>query len=178
VETGKTIARHTKSIARSPSSLAPTTSAAPSLLSTNLGYCPNFDIGYYVVAANVSDIAAMGATPLGALTVVRYPNDLDDESFEQIMVGIHQAAADFGTLNVGGDIGQAERIILSATAFGLCEQDRVLSRSGSRPGDLLCVNLGWQRCDYRAKGTGLWLRGQGSAGQLRSTQTVRPAGRP
>ena len=104
-----------------------------------LGLLSNFDIGYYVVAANVSDIAAMGATPLGVLTVVRYPNDLDDESFEQIMAGIHQAVADFGTLNVGGDIGQAERIILSATAFGLCEQGKVLSRSGSRPGDLLCV---------------------------------------
>ncbi|HUZ23740.1 MAG TPA: thiamine-phosphate kinase [Streptosporangiaceae bacterium] len=104
-----------------------------------LGLLTNFDIGYYVVAANVSDIAAMGATPLGVLTVVRYPNDLDDESFEQIMAGIHQAAADFGTLNVGGDIGQAERIILSATALGLCEQGKILSRSGSQPGDLLCV---------------------------------------
>jgi thiamine-monophosphate kinase len=104
-----------------------------------LGLQSNFDIGYYVVAANVSDIAAMGARPLGILTVVRYPNDLDDASFNQIMAGIHQAATDFGTLNVGGDIGQAERIILTATAFGLCEQGKVLSRAGAQPGDVLCV---------------------------------------
>jgi thiamine-monophosphate kinase len=55
------------------------------------------------------------------------------------MAGIHQAATDFGTLNVGGDIGQAERIILTATALGLCEQGKVLSRNGACPGDVLCV---------------------------------------
>jgi thiamine-monophosphate kinase len=111
----------------------------PKFVLYELGLLSKFDLGYYVVAANVSDIAAMGAMPLGLLTVVRYPNELDDEAFEQIMAGIHQAATDFGTLNVGGDIGQAERIILTATAFGLCQQGKVLSRKGGQPGDLLCV---------------------------------------
>lgn len=103
------------------------------------GLLTNFDIGYYVVAANVSDVAAMGALPLGVLTVVRYPNDLDDDGFLEIMAGIHQACTDFGTLNVGGDIGHAERIILSAAALGLCEQGTALTRAGARPGDYLCV---------------------------------------
>jgi thiamine-monophosphate kinase len=104
-----------------------------------MGLLSNFDIGYYLVAANVSDIAAMGAMPIGVLTVVRYPNDLDDEEFRLILAGIHQAASDFGTHNVGGDIGQAERIILSGTAIGLADQGKVLTRSGARAGDLLCV---------------------------------------
>lgn len=104
-----------------------------------LGLLSNFDIGYYVVAANVSDIAAMGAAPIGVLTVVRYPNEMNDEEFRSIMAGIHQAATDFGTLNVGGDIGQAERIILSGSAFGLAEPGKVLTRRGASPGDLLCI---------------------------------------
>jgi thiamine-monophosphate kinase len=104
-----------------------------------MGLLSNFDIGYYLVAANVSDIAAMGAIPIGVLTVVRYPNDLDDEEFKLIMAGIHQASIDFGTHNVGGDIGQAERIILSGTAIGLAEKGKVLTRSGASAGDLLCV---------------------------------------
>jgi thiamine-monophosphate kinase len=104
-----------------------------------IGLLSNFDIGYYVVAANVSDIAAMGAAPIGVLTIVRYPNELSDAEFQTIMAGIHQAATDFGTLNVGGDIGQAERIILSGSAFGLSEPGKVLTRRGARPGDLLCL---------------------------------------
>jgi thiamine-monophosphate kinase len=104
-----------------------------------LGLLSNFDIGYYLVVANVSDIAAMGAAPIGVVTVVRYPNDLDDEEFKLILAGIHQAADDLGTHNVGGDIGQAERIILSGTAFGLVERGKALTRSGAKEGDLLCI---------------------------------------
>jgi thiamine-monophosphate kinase len=111
----------------------------PKFMLYEMGLLSNFDIGYYVVAANVSDVAAMGAVPLGVLTVVRYPNELDDEGFKEIAAGIHQAATDFGTLNVGGDIGQAERIIVSGTAFGMCERGKVLLRQGARPGDILCV---------------------------------------
>lgn len=104
-----------------------------------LGLLTNFDIGYYVVVANVSDIAAMGAAPIGVLTVVRYPSDLDDAAFRDIMAGIHQACTDLGTLNVGGDIGNAERIVLSGSALGVCQLGLALRRTGARPGDALCT---------------------------------------
>ncbi|BCJ62373.1 thiamine-phosphate kinase [Micromonospora endophytica] len=103
------------------------------------GLLTNFDIGYYVVAANLSDIAAMGAAPIGVLTVVRYPHDLDDDGFLDIMAGIHRACTDSGTLNVGGDIGNAERIVLSGSAIGICRTGTALTRRGARPGDHLCV---------------------------------------
>ncbi|BCJ58168.1 hypothetical protein Jiend_15900 [Micromonospora endophytica] len=103
------------------------------------GLLTNFDIGYYVVAANLSDIAAMGAAPIGVLTVVRYPHDLDDDAFLDIMAGIHRACTDSGTLNVGGDIGNAERIVLSGSAIGICRTGTALTRRGARPGDHLCV---------------------------------------
>lgn len=111
----------------------------PKFVLYEMGLLSGFDIGYYVVAANVSDVAAMGATPIGVLSVVRYPSDLDDHGFREIIAGIHQACTDFGVLNVGGDIGNAERVVLSATALGVCETGGALMRRGAGPGDLLCV---------------------------------------
>ncbi|WP_330173975.1 thiamine-phosphate kinase [Streptomyces sp. NBC_01498] len=111
----------------------------PKFILHELGHLSDFDIGYYLAVANISDIAAMGATPIGLLSVIRYPHEMDDAGFRQVVAGIHQACADFGTLNVGGDIGNAERLILSGTALGVCPPGKVLRRSGARPGDLLCV---------------------------------------
>ncbi|GAA0581439.1 thiamine-phosphate kinase [Streptomyces crystallinus] len=111
----------------------------PKFVLYELGLLSGFDIGYYLAVANISDIAAMGATPIGLLSVVRYPHEVDDAEFREVMAGIHQGCTDCGTLNVGGDIGNAERIILSATAFGVCKPGSALMRSGARPGDLLCV---------------------------------------
>lgn len=103
------------------------------------GLLSEFDLGYYLVAANVSDIAAMGATPIGVLSVVRYPSDMTDAVFEQVMRGIDQACTDFGAPNIGGDIGGAERLILSATALGSCVPGGALLRNGACPGDLVCL---------------------------------------
>ncbi|GGP60698.1 thiamine-monophosphate kinase [Streptomyces melanogenes] len=111
----------------------------PKFVLYEMGLLSGFDIGYYLAVANVSDIAAMGATPIGVLSVVRYPHEVDDAEFQEVIAGIHRGCTDCGTLNVGGDIGNAERIILSATAFGVCRPGSALMRSGARPGDLLCV---------------------------------------
>ncbi|MFI1099347.1 thiamine-phosphate kinase [Streptomyces melanogenes] len=111
----------------------------PKFVLYEMGLLSGFDIGYYLAVANVSDVAAMGATPIGVLSVVRYPHEVDDAEFQEVIAGIHQGCTDCGTLNVGGDIGNAERIILSAAAFGVCKPGSALMRSGARPGDLLCV---------------------------------------
>jgi thiamine-monophosphate kinase len=105
-----------------------------------LGYLDNYDIGYYLAMANFSDIAAMGAKPIALLSVVRYPRDLSDADFEAVMQGIRAACTDVGAPNVGGDIGTAERLILSAAAVGVVESGRSLLRRGARPGDRLCVS--------------------------------------
>ncbi|WP_412515740.1 thiamine-phosphate kinase [Actinomadura madurae] len=104
-----------------------------------LGYLSNYDIGYYLAMANLSDIAAMGALPIALLTVVRYPRSLPDDDFTSLMEGIRDACRQVGAPNVGGDIGSAERIILSASAVGIVEQGGSLLRTGARPGDRLCV---------------------------------------
>lgn len=104
-----------------------------------LGYLDNFDVGYYLTMANFSDIAAMGAEPIGLLSVIRYPKTMSDELFQSVIEGIDEACRSVGALNVGGDIGTAERLILSASAVGVVESGRSLLRSGARPGDRLCL---------------------------------------
>ena len=84
-----------------------------------MGLLDDYDVGYYLIAANVSDIAAMGARPIGVVTVVRYPPDMSDDTFTSTLRGIRDACRHFSAPNVGGDIGGAERLILSATALGV-----------------------------------------------------------
>ena len=52
-----------------------------------LGLLNEYDIDYYLVAANLSDIA-MGAYALGALSVVRYPSGMTDDVFASVLMGI------------------------------------------------------------------------------------------
>lgn len=98
-----------------------------------------FDIGYYLVVANLSDIAAMGATPTGLTTVIRYPDSLSDADFLLLMQGIKEAASHYRTPIVGGDIGGYSEMVLAATAFGVTGRGQYLKRQGAIVGDLLCT---------------------------------------
>jgi thiamine-monophosphate kinase len=102
-------------------------------------YLNYFDIGYYLVVANLSDIAAMGATPIGLTTVVRYPDTLEDAEFAEIIQGIKEAASHYNTPIVGGDIGGYVEVVLAATAFGIAESGKYLKRRGTVETDALCV---------------------------------------
>jgi len=104
------------------------------------GYLTDYDIGWYLAGANFSDVAAMGALPIALLSVVRYPRDMPDLNFQEIIRGISESCRAVAAFNVGGDIGSAETVILSASALGLVEPDLLLQRSGARPGDLLCLS--------------------------------------
>jgi thiamine-monophosphate kinase len=104
-----------------------------------LGLLNYHDLGYYVVAANLSDVAAMGAQPVGILTVVRYPPELSDADFDAVLEGAREAAGRHGCEVLGGDTGGAERLILSASALGICERGKVLLRSTAQPGDRVCL---------------------------------------
>lgn len=104
-----------------------------------LGVLSYYDLGWYLVAANLSDVAAMGATPLGVLTVIRYPEELSDQDFLRIVEGARDAAAFHGCDVLGGDIGGATELVLSASALGVCPRGSQIPRSGARAGDAVCL---------------------------------------
>jgi thiamine-monophosphate kinase len=89
------------------------------------------EIGARVAAANLSDLAAMGAEPICLLLALGIPPGFDDLGPLIEGLAAHQVAL------AGGDLSRADSLVLSVTAVGSAE--RPVLRSGGRPGDLLVV---------------------------------------
>lgn len=97
------------------------------------------DIGWYLMVANASDLAAMGATPLGATLILRYTPELKDEEFEAMVRGAALACQKYRMPLVGGDTGGFNECVLSATAFGICPRGTALMRGGGSSGERIFV---------------------------------------
>lgn len=104
-----------------------------------MGYLNYFDMGYYLIAANISDIAAMGATPLALTTIFRYTDHVSDEEFQSCFEGMKAAAKFYRVEIIGGDIGGHTADVFAATAIGLVHTEKALLRKNVGDTDLLCV---------------------------------------
>ena len=100
----------------------------------NMSY---FDMGFKAVTVNVSDLAAMGAEPLGFLLAIAVPKDLDLNSFKELIGGVLSACDYYSIPLIGGDTNEASEIIISGTALGLC--DRPLMMDTYSVGDVIAV---------------------------------------
>ncbi len=95
-------------------------------------------LGHKSLAVNLSDLAAMGATPRWATLALALP-DADDAWLEQFSAGFFALAARFGVDLVGGDTTRGPRNI-SVTIMGEVPAGRALRRSGARAGDEIWVS--------------------------------------
>jgi len=95
-------------------------------------------LGRKALNVNLSDIAAMGGRPRHALVAMALPADLDEGWLRMFMAGFRAAAAEAGVALVGGDLSQAERIMIAVTVTG--EAKSPVLRSGARPGDAIYVS--------------------------------------
>ena len=96
------------------------------------------DIGYRVVAVNLSDIAAMGARPRWMTLALSLP--VADESWLSAFAeGLHHAATEYGVALVGGDTTRADQVVASVQITGEVETGRALLRSGAQMGDTVYV---------------------------------------
>jgi thiamine-monophosphate kinase len=98
------------------------------------------EIGWRALAVNLSDLAAMGATPAWATLALTLP-ELDEDWLEGFADGFGRIARDFGVALVGGDTTRGP-LTVSVQAMGFVPQGAALRRSGARPGDLVYVT-GW-----------------------------------
>ena len=78
-----------------------------------------FQMGFKAVTVNVSDLAAMGADPLGFLLSIALPKDLEFNHFKEIINGVGDACDYYKIPFIGGDTNEASEIIISGTALGL-----------------------------------------------------------
>ena len=97
-----------------------------------------FDIGYKCLAVNLSDLAAMGATPRWALLSLSMP-EADPEWVRLFAEGFKSLAQLHDVTLVGGDTTSGP-LSISLTALGSVEPGKFLTRSGAKPGDLLVVS--------------------------------------
>ncbi len=95
------------------------------------------DVGYRATVAAASDVLAMGATPRAAVAAWTVPADLDDDAIAAIARGQRAAADLLGMSIVGGNLASAPVLSITTTVLG--EADRVVARSGARPGDALVL---------------------------------------
>jgi len=97
------------------------------------------ELGARAAAVNLSDVAAMGGLPVGALLSLGLPPGLPlavlDEFFDGFVAGLgaHGAAV------LGGNISAADDLLIDVTLIGRVEQGMALRRDGARPGDVLFV---------------------------------------
>lgn len=101
-----------------------------------------FAIGYKAVAVNVSDIAAMGATPHSILLALALPKRLANEQWlSEFAKGLFHACNLFGVTLIGGDTTRSDNLILSVSAQGLLAADTpAIYRSGAQVGDKVYVS--------------------------------------
>lgn len=97
----------------------------------------HFEMGFKAVTVNVSDLAAMGAEPLGFLLAIAMPKDLELDSFKQIINGVLEACRYYEIPLIGGDTNEASEIIVSGTALGLAEKPLMMDTYSK--GDLIAV---------------------------------------
>ena len=97
-----------------------------------------FDIGYKCLAVNLSDLAAMGATPRWALLSLSLPQ-ADPQWVHLFSEGFRSLATPYDVTLVGGDTTSGP-LSVSLTALGFVEPGKQLTRTGAKPGDLLVVS--------------------------------------
>lgn len=97
------------------------------------------EIGHKAIAVNLSDIAAMGGTPLYALVSLAIPGYIEVESILSAYHGMLEMANQFSVIIIGGNIAASEKVIINITALGSLNNETALMRSTAKPGDYIAI---------------------------------------
>jgi len=110
------------------------------------------DVGHRAAAANLADIAAMGATPSALLVAFCAPADLDVGWAEGLTDGLAAEAELAGAAVVGGDMSASPVLTIAVTALGDLGGRAPVLRSGARPGDIVALagRIGYAAAGYAA----------------------------
>jgi thiamine-monophosphate kinase len=107
-----------------------------------LAWSSPFDLGWKAAASNLSDVAAMGATPTALLVALAVPPEIEIGFLERFADGLRAACAELapGCGVVGGDLSVSGTLTIAVTAVGDLAGRAPVLRSGARPGDMVAVS--------------------------------------
>jgi thiamine-monophosphate kinase len=106
----------------------------------DLTYTPLKHLGYKAVAVNVSDIAAMNGTPRQITVSIAISNRFDLEAIDEFYEGVNAACEAYHIDLVGGDTASSRSgLVISVTAVGEVDKDKIVYRSGAGENDIVCV---------------------------------------
>ncbi len=104
----------------------------------DLSFISFYQLGYKFLAVNISDILAMGGNPEYFLVSLAIPETFRVENIEELYSGIKKISDKFRVRLIGGDTcASGHDLTLSGTLIGNAE--RIITRSGARPGDGIYV---------------------------------------
>ena len=99
-----------------------------------------FQIGYKALMVNISDVAAMGATPVATLLSLALPEERFGEWSQSFMKGYYEASKKYGVKLVGGDTTKSDSgVCISVTAIGRAPKANIKRRSKAKVGDVVMV---------------------------------------
>jgi thiamine-monophosphate kinase len=97
------------------------------------------NVGRRALVANLSDLAAMGARPLGFTLALAAPARLPVRNVDGVLAGLLHEASVHGCPLVGGNVSAARETSITLTVLGGAARGKALSRRGARPGDRIFV---------------------------------------
>ncbi|WP_164670265.1 thiamine-phosphate kinase [Virgibacillus doumboii] len=98
-----------------------------------------FHVGYRALAANISDLAAMGSTPAFYLVSIVIPESWSDNELNQIYKGMVALAGQHRMDLIGGDTVSGKELSISVTVIGYVNKNKARYRSTAQPGDVVFV---------------------------------------
>ena len=107
----------------------------------DLTYVPLKHLGYKSAIVNFSDVYAMNGTPRQITVSLGISKRFTVEHIEELFAGIRLACQIYGVDLVGGDTTSSRQgLVISITCIGDAPADKVVSRSGAKDTDLICVS--------------------------------------
>ena len=107
----------------------------------DLNYVPLKHLGYKAVIVNLSDIYAMNAKATQITVSIAVSNRFPLEALEELYSGIEIAAKIYNIDVIGGDTTSSNKgLIISITAIGHANDDKIVYRNGAQPNDLVVVS--------------------------------------
>ena len=107
----------------------------------DLSYVPLKHLGYKSIMVNLSDVYAMNANPTQITVSIAVSNRFPMEALEELYAGIELACKNYKIDLVGGDTSSSKTgLIISVTAMGQAQKEKITYRSGAKANDLLVVS--------------------------------------